>query len=211
MDAANRLERSWQSLPKAFSRVNKRSYDVTLSAYASADQWNGIQLLDRDTNDELAKFGRVSTEDYLTFSSLIKSGTSNGHFIYYVNYGQPEDLAYLINQNVIHRENNEKTIVFMRRQSRVMSQTEQIRQAIHHRFAGLVLFDDEGSDQNCDENTATNDRRSFSQEWKSLKTDKGKCSSSANESLDYNDALSIQNVNDFSTESPMTTIIKFQS
>ena len=184
MEAANRLERSWQSLPKTFNRVNKHSFDVTLSGYAPTDQWNGIQLLDRDTNDELAKFGRVATNDYLTFSSLIKSGTFNGHFIYYVNYGQPEDLAHLINQNVIHRENNEKTIVFMRRRCQVISQTEQIRQAIHHRFAGLVLFDDEGDDQNCEENRATNDRRSFAQEWKSLKTDKGNSSLQQTKQLD---------------------------
>jgi hypothetical protein len=59
----------------------------------------------------------------------------------------------------------------MRRKSTIISQTEQIRQAIHYGFPGLVLFDDDESNPQI---TTTNDRQSFSDEWERLSTDKGK-------------------------------------
>ena len=62
------------------------------------------------------------------------------NYIYYANYGRQEDFAYLINKNQISFENNNHAIVFMRRKSTIISQTEQIHQAIHYGFAGLVLF-----------------------------------------------------------------------
>jgi hypothetical protein len=67
-------------------------------------------------------------------------------------------------------KNNDKTIVFMRRRSTVISQTEQIRRAVHYRFAGLVLFDDDDDQQMTG---TTNSRQSFSEEWKRLSTEKG--------------------------------------
>jgi hypothetical protein len=57
----------------------------------------------------------------------------------------------------------------MRRKSTIISQTEQIRQAIHYGFAGLVLFDDDEPIP-----TTTNDRQSFSDEWRRLSTEKDK-------------------------------------
>jgi hypothetical protein len=103
---------------------------------------------------------------------LIKSGRIDANYIYYVNYGRKEDFAYLIKQNQIQFENNNKTIIFMRRKSTIISQTEQIRQAIHYKFAGLVLFDDNQLNEQL--TTTTNDRQSFSDEWKRLFTEKGK-------------------------------------
>jgi hypothetical protein len=100
---------------------------------------------------------------------LIKSGRINANYIYYVNYGRQEDFAYLIKKSQIHFENKDKTIIFMRRKSSIISQTEQIRQAIHYRFAALVLFDD---DDQPNQITTTNDRQTFSQEWERLSTDK---------------------------------------
>jgi hypothetical protein len=102
---------------------------------------------------------------------LIKSGKINANYIYYVNYGRQEDFSYLIKQNQIEFENNDKTIIFMRRKSTIISQTEQIRQAIYYRFAGLVLFDDDESNPQI---ATTNDRQSFSDEWQRLSTEKDK-------------------------------------
>ena len=81
-----------------------------------------------------------------------------------------KDFAYLIKHSQIEFENNNKTIIFMRRKSTIISQTEQIRQAIRYRFAGIVLFDDESNEQIT---TTTDDRQSFSDEWKRLSTEKG--------------------------------------
>jgi hypothetical protein len=129
--------------------------------------------LDDKTNQELAKFNLLTTNEYLTFSSLIKSGRIDANYIYYVNYGRQEDFAYLIKQNQIQFENNNKTIIFMRRKSTIISQTEQIRQAIHYGFSGLVLFDDD-DEANQQITTTTNDRQSFSDEWRRIPTEKGK-------------------------------------
>jgi hypothetical protein len=168
-ESAKKLEENWQLLSKIFTRVNKFSYDLTLSTYSPSTQWSGIQLLDGNTDHELAKFNILPTNDYLTFSSLIKSGRINANYIFYVNYGRQEDFAYLIKKNAIHFENKDKTIIFMRRQSTIISQTEQIHQAIRYKFAGLVLFDD---DEQPNQITTTNDRQTFSQEWERLSTDK---------------------------------------
>ncbi|CAF4228132.1 unnamed protein product [Rotaria sp. Silwood2] len=168
-DAANKLEQNWQSLSNIFTRVNKLSYDLTLSTYSPSTQWSGIQLLDKTNDKELDKFNLLPTNDYLTFSSFIKSGRINANYIYYVNYGRQEDFAYLINNNQIQFENNDHTIIFMRRKSTIISQTEQIRQAIRYGFVGLVLFDDNESNQQI---TTTNDRQSFSNEWRRLSTEK---------------------------------------
>ncbi|CAF0853609.1 unnamed protein product [Rotaria sordida] len=172
-DAANKLEQNWQSLSNIFTRVNKLSYDLTLSKYSPSTQWSGIQLFDKTNDQELAKFNLLSTNDYLTFSSLIKSGKIDANYIYYVNYGRQEDFAYLIKNNQIQFENNDRTIIFMRRKSTIISQTEQIRQAIHYGFAGLVLFDDDDDDNDVNQQiTTTNDRQSFSNEWERLSTEK---------------------------------------
>ncbi|CAF3458821.1 unnamed protein product [Rotaria socialis] len=174
-DAANKLELNWKSLSSIFNRVNKLSYDLTLSKYAPSVQWSGIQLLDRKNDQEIEKFNVLTTNDYLSFSSLIKSGKVMASYIYYANYGRQEDFAYLINKNQINFENNNHAIVFMRRKLTIISQTKQIHQAIHYGFAGLVLFDDDDSsndDQTNQNMTITNDRHSFSEEWGRLSTEK---------------------------------------
>jgi hypothetical protein len=58
----------------------------------------------------------------------------------------------------------------MRRQSTIISQTEQIHQAIHYGFGGLVLFDDNENQQTT---TTTNDRHSFFLEWARYSEAKG--------------------------------------
>jgi hypothetical protein len=58
----------------------------------------------------------------------------------------------------------------MRRQSTIISQTEQIHQAIHYGFSGLVLFDDNENQQTT---TTTNDRHSFFLEWARYSEAKG--------------------------------------
>ncbi len=160
IDSANKLYEQWQLLSPSLTHVNKFSYDIDLSKYSSSNQWNGIELLDGKTENELLKIDRLSTENFLSFSSLIKSGTINANSIYYVNYGRQEDFAYLF-QNKIRFENPDKSILFMRRQSTIISQTEQIHQAIFYGFNGLVLFDDYQNQQI----TTTNDRQSFFREW----------------------------------------------
>ena len=169
-DSAKRLEQTWQSFSKVFTRVNKLSYDLTLSTYAQSSQWSGIQLINGKTNEELAKFNLLSTNDYLTFSSLIKSGQIDASYIFYVNYGRAEDFAYLLKQNQIPFDQINQTILFMRRQSSIISQTEQIRQAIHYGFSGLVLFDDNEPNP---QTATTNDRQSFTNEWTRFSTNKG--------------------------------------
>ncbi|CAF4117947.1 unnamed protein product, partial [Adineta steineri] len=161
-DAANRVEQNWQLSSKLFTRVNKFSYDVTLSKYVSSTQWSGIKLVNRKTDEEIIKFNLLTTDDYLTFSSLIKSGRIDANYIYYVNYGRHEDFAYLLKTNQIQLKNNDKTIIFMRRKSTIISQTEQIRQALAYGFAGLVLFD---YDEINSQITTTNDRQSFAEKW----------------------------------------------
>ena len=89
-DAANKLEQYWQSLSKIFTHVNKLSYDVTFSTYHSSTQWSGIQLFNEKNDQELEKFNLLTTKDYITFSSLVKSGEINATYIYYVNYGRQE-------------------------------------------------------------------------------------------------------------------------
>ena len=159
-DAANKLHQQWQSLSPSLSRVNKLSYDITLSKYAPSTQWSGIQLLDSKSDSELLKADRSATEEFVSFSSLIKSGTVDGTSIFYVNYGRSEDFAYLI-QNQIPLAEPNKSIVFMRRQSTVLSQTEQIHQAIYYGFGAVVLFDDRENQQV----TTTNNRQPFYREW----------------------------------------------
>lgn len=99
---------------------------------------------------------------------MIKPGQIDGNYIYYVNYGRQEDFAYLIKKSQISLDKIHQSILFMRRKSIIISQTEQIRQAIHYGFPGLVLFDDDESNPQI---TTTNDRQSF---WDRLSTDKGK-------------------------------------
>lgn len=107
---------------------------------------------------------------------MIKSDRIDATYIFYVNYGRQEDFAYLMKQIQFNVENNDKTILFMRRKSTVISQTEQIRQTIRHGFAGLVLFDDDedGDSQSYQQIETTKDRQSFGEEWLRLSTDKGK-------------------------------------
>jgi hypothetical protein len=98
----------------------------------------------------------------------MKSNTVNGNSIYYVNYGRQEDFAYLF-KNRINFANPDKSIVFMRRNPTILSQTEQIHQAIYYGFGALVLFDDNQNQQT----TTTNDRHSFFREWARLPGRKG--------------------------------------
>ncbi|CAF0987404.1 unnamed protein product [Adineta ricciae] len=160
-DTASKLEQLWQS-SKLFTRVSKLSYDLTLSIYSPLPQWTGVQLLDKNTNVEIKKCNVLTTNDYLTFSSLVKSGRVQASYIFYVNYGRKEDFAYLIQKNQIQSENYDKTVVFMRRNFNVITQTEQIRQASRYGFAGLVLFDDPEKDPQL---TTTKDRQTFLDEW----------------------------------------------
>ena len=168
-DSAKKLEQTWQSYSKVFTRVNKLSYDLTLSTYAPASQWSGIQLLEGKTDQELAKFSLLTSNDYLTFSSLVKSGRVDGNAIFYVNYGRSEDFAYLFKQNQIPSDQIKQSILFMRRRSTLISQTEQIRQAIRYGFTALVLFDDNDANPQI---ATTNDRQSFAHEWARLSTNK---------------------------------------
>ena len=158
--------------------MNKLSYNATFSTYYSSPQWSGIQLFNEKNDQELEKFNLLTTKDYITFSSLVKSGEINATYIYYVNYGGQEDFAYLVKHSQIQFEDNNKTIIFMRRKSTIISQTEQIRQVIRYRFAGIVLFDDESNEQIT--TTTTNDRQSFSDEWKRLSTENGKLQTKEN-------------------------------
>lgn len=168
-DAANKLYQQWQSLSPSLTRVNKFSYDIKLSKYAPLIQWSGIQLLDGKNDKELLKVDRLSTEEFLSFSSMIKSNTVNGNSTYYVNYGRQEDFAYLI-KNRINFQNSDQSIVFMRRKPSIISQTEQIHQAIYYGFGALVLFDDNENQQI----TTTNYRHSFFDEWARLPGKSGK-------------------------------------
>ncbi|CAF1129722.1 unnamed protein product [Adineta ricciae] len=159
-NAANKLLETWRSLSPSLDRVNKFSYDVMLSKYVESSAWNGIQLLDGQNNTELLKIDRLSTNELISFSSLMKSGTVDGKFVYYVNYGRQEDFAYIFKHRIGIRE-PEKSVVFMRRRPSVISQTEQIYQAIYYGFGGLVLFDD-----NVDQQIVTNNRHTFFEEWR---------------------------------------------
>ena len=141
-ESAKKLEQIWANYSTVFHQVKQLSYDLTLTKFAPSNQWSGIQLIDDEKDQELTKFNLQSTDEYLTYSSLIKSGRFDGKFVCYVNYGRDEDFAYLFQQNAIQYENHRQTIVFMRRKSTLISPTEQIRQAIRYEFGGVVLFDD---------------------------------------------------------------------
>ncbi|CAF1663966.1 unnamed protein product, partial [Adineta ricciae] len=160
-NAANKLFETWQSLSPSLDRVNKFSYDVMLSKYVESSAWNGIQLLDGQNNTELLKIDRLSTNELISFSSLVKSGTVDGKFVYYVNYGRQEDFAHLFRSG-IWASQRAQSIIFMRRRSSVISQTEQIYQAIYHGFGGLVLFDDNVNQLPA----ASNGRNTFYNEWR---------------------------------------------
>ena len=54
-----------------------------------------------------------------------------------------------------------ETILFMRRRSSIISQKEQIRQAIRSEFGELALFDDNGSDSQI---TTTDGQQFFANE-----------------------------------------------
>ncbi|CAF2045254.1 unnamed protein product [Rotaria magnacalcarata] len=159
-DAANKLHEKWKSYSSVLTRVNKLTYDINLSQYASSTQWSGAKLLDSKDGKELLKVNRLSAENILSFSSFIKSGEIDGNSIYYVNYGRQEDFAYLF-KNRINFQDRQKSIVFMRRQRTIISQSEQIHQAIYYGFAALVLFDDTENSQT----KTTNDRFPFYQDW----------------------------------------------
>ncbi|CAF4789812.1 unnamed protein product [Rotaria sp. Silwood1] len=159
-DAANKLYEQWKSYSSTLTRINKLTYDINLSKFASSTQWSGIQLFDDKNEKEFLKVNHLSTENFLALSSLVKSNTIDGNSIYYVNYGRQEDFAYLF-KNRIRFENSEKSIVFMRRKSTIISYIEQIHQAIYYGFDGLVLFDDNENAQI----TTTNNRYSFFRDW----------------------------------------------
>jgi hypothetical protein len=166
-ESAIDLEQHWRSLLNTFDHVNKISYDVTLSKSSSPSQWNGLKLLGLSGDGAFAEWPCSTSSDYLTLSSLVKSASVQGTSISYVNYGRAEDFAYLMEQNAVEWQDRTRTIVFMRRRETIITQTEQIRQAIRHRYAGLVLFDDDDDD---DAQPSLSDRRANSQ------SNKGKCS-----------------------------------
>ena len=93
----------------------------------------------------------------------------NGNSVYYVNYGRQEDFAYLFTKN-IYSKDDKKSIVFMRRNQTIISQTEQIHQAIYYGFGGLVLFDDHEEQQTA----TTNNRQSFYQALSRYSKEQGK-------------------------------------
>ena len=183
-----------------FTRVNKLSYDLTLSTYAPSTQWSGIQVLGGKTDDEIKRYNLQSTSEYLTLSTLVKSGRVQANYIYFANYGRQEDFAYLIKKNHMQFENNEKTVVFMRRKATVISQTEQIRQASRYGFAGVVLFDD--GEQHAQMNTTT-DRQSFADEWERRSSGRGKASAGIDRTLPL-----LQNGSSFWTVHSAKTIVK---
>ncbi|CAF0716851.1 unnamed protein product [Adineta steineri] len=160
-DIADRLYKQWQSLSPSLSHVKKFSYDINLSKYAPFTKWSGIQLLDGKNEKELLKVDRLLTEDMISFSSLLKSTTVTGNSIYYVNYGRQEDFAYLIKHNIPFG-NSETSIVVMRRQQTIISQTEQIHQALYHGFGAIIFFDDNKDSQTTE---TTDTRQNFFREW----------------------------------------------
>lgn len=165
IDRANVLFTQWKSRSPELSHAKKFSYEFDLSKPISSQQWSGMELI----HEKLAKTDRFPTKDFVSFSSLIRSGTLESKEIYYVNYGREEDFAYLFRFRIAMRD-MKQSIVFMRRQSNIISQIEQIRQAIHYGFGGLVLFDDQENQQI----TTTNDRYAFFQEWARYPTVEGK-------------------------------------
>lgn len=149
-------------------RINKLTYDVNLSKLVSSNIWSGIQVLDSKNEAELLKANILSAENFVSFSSLMKSGKIDASSIYYVNYGRQEDFAYLL-KNRITGGNFERSIVFMRRKPTIISQTEQIHQAINYGFNALILFDD-----NENSKTKTSDRLTFFQNWAAYADPQGK-------------------------------------
>ena len=164
IDRANELVAQWKSLAPELSRTKKFSYDLELSKSISAKQWSGIEL----THLNLSRNDRYSATDFRSLSSLIRSETFESQTIYYVNYGREEDFAYLFRFRILYANMNQ-SIVLMRRHPAVISQIEQIRQAIHYGFGGLILFDDPDNQQI----TTTNDRHSFFAEWARYFTENG--------------------------------------
>lgn len=164
MDRANELMAQWKSLAPELRQTKKFSYDLELSQSISAKQWSGIEL----THQNLSRNDRYSATDFRSFSSLIRSETFESQTIYYVNYGREEDFAYLIRLRILYQNMNQ-SIVLMRRHPTVISQIEQIRQAIHYGFGGLILFDDPDNQQI----STTNDRHAFFREWARYLTSQG--------------------------------------
>jgi hypothetical protein len=169
-DAANKLYEQWRNLSPNLTHVNKFSYEIDVSKYTPINQWSGITLFDSKNDKELMKIDRLSTDDILSFSSLIKSGKIDSNSIYYANYGRQEDFAYLFRNRIRFDKTQDKSILFLRRQSTIISQIEQIHQAIYYGFGGLVLFDDNENQQI----TTTNTRQSFFLEWARYRVAKGK-------------------------------------
>ena len=172
LDAANRLETQWKSFQTVFSRVEKFSSDLTLSKPSSTGQWSGVVTVASDNDRELTKVAAVINQEYLTRSSLIKSGTIQSNRIYFLNYGRVEDLSDLMEKNLIDWSEEQPKVALMRRRSTLISTTEQIRQAIRYQFSALVLFDDD--EQSSEENPLdSKSRLTLAQEGKRLKSKKG--------------------------------------
>jgi len=155
--SAKKLIEKWQTFAPSLSNIKKLSYEINLVKYSSTKQ---LELLDGKDN-LIFKINGLSDRSFRSLSTLInKNGPINGKALFYVNYGRPEDFAYLMAQKMSF--NNQKdSFVIMRRQPNVISQIEQIHQAIHYGFGGLIFFDDEPQEQI----PMTNDRHSFFQEW----------------------------------------------
>lgn len=167
IDRANELLAQWKSLAPDLTQTKKFSYEMDLAQSASAKQWNGVEL----THLNLSRKDQYSATDFRTFSSLIRSASFDGQTIYYVNYGREEDFAYLFRLRILYQydQNMNQSIVVMRRHSTLISQIEQIRQAIHYGFGGLILFDDLDHQQM----NTNNNRHSFFNEWARYFTEKG--------------------------------------
>jgi hypothetical protein len=201
INAANKLYDQWQTFSPVLNHINKFSYEIDVSKYTPINQWSGITVFDTKDNKELIKINRLSMENPISFSSLVKSGSIESTSIYYVNYGRQEDFSYLF-QNRIRFENTDKSILFLRRQSTIISQIEQIHQAIHYGFGGLVLFDDNENQQI----TTTNNRHSFFLEWARYRGAKG-IANRSNQSKFFFEFSKINKI--FSMVFQMIKIIRF--
>lgn len=148
------------------------SFDLTLAKFSSSGQWSGIRVLNSDDEKELIKISAVINDEYLTLASLIKSGSIDGNALFYLNYGRPEDLSYLMEKNLIDWSANQRKIALMRRKSPMISITDQVRQAIRYRFSALILFDDENEEKDPLESDF-NHRLTLSQEWNRFTSKKG--------------------------------------
>lgn len=175
-DSANRLEKHWKTFSRIFHRVERFSSDLTLSKSSLTVQWSGIVTMMNDDEEKSIRFPSLINEDYLTSSTLRKSGTMESNRIFFLNFGRLEDFAFLIEQNLIDSTDDQTKIGVLKRKSTLISMTEQIRQAIHFGFSALIFFDDDDDEdenqQNFNNQIDLNQRLTLTKEMKRLTTKK---------------------------------------